>query len=434
MQRIGLVVFLLFIFITKVFAAVPVDEERFFFDALAFRSDSHPDSVRLDIFVVVGYEQLLFNMMNSQYTAKYSVTLNITREDNVVVFNKRYARNPIASDYFSAQGGNAEFSRVTDAIMLPPGDYRLRAILKDELSGFEYEKSRRVQLFNFNDWDVSASSVMLVSNIEERDGGYIITPHISDNVINLTEGYFAFFEIYNKGAEREIAITTEIKRTDSSELYSSQELRKIKSGTEQVYIRIPNTIKYDLKPMTLRFLLKEVKTELAGSDVSGGKILSATSRTISNVSTLLTKLADSLDLSIRRLRYVASRAEMDTINADTNSAERFRRFSEFWKRLDPTPNTERNEAMEEYYQRVEYANKNFKSRSEGWLTDMGHIYIVFGQPTSIDQTNRSMADNRTYVEWRYGNDRSFIFVDVSGFGDYRLYSPSVVTDQYKYGE
>ena len=34
-------------------------------------------------------------------------------------------------------------------------------------------------------------------------------------------------------------------------------------------------------------------------------------------------------------------------------------FYDLWKDLDPTPNTEHNELMDEYYKRVSYANENF---------------------------------------------------------------------------
>ena len=34
--------------------------------------------------------------------------------------------------------------------------------------------------------------------------------------------------------------------------------------------------------------------------------------------------------------------------------------------MDPTPKTEFNELMDEYYRRVSYANENFEGWKEGW--------------------------------------------------------------------
>jgi|GEM_PF-4942641 len=39
--------------------------------------------------------------------------------------------------------------------------------------------------------------------------------------------------------------------------------------------------------------------------------------------------------------------------------------------------------IKEYYQRVTYANKSFTNYKEGWKTDRGLIYIVFGRPDEI---------------------------------------------------
>ena len=39
--------------------------------------------------------------------------------------------------------------------------------------------------------------------------------------------------------------------------------------------------------------------------------------------------------------------------------------------------------IKEYYQRVTYANKNFTNYKEGWKTDRGIIYIVFGRPHEV---------------------------------------------------
>lgn len=41
------------------------------------------------------------------------------------------------------------------------------------------------------------------------------------------------------------------------------------------------------------------------------------------------------------------------------------------------------ELIRKYYQRVETANKLYTSFTDGWKTDRGMIYIVFGKPTSV---------------------------------------------------
>lgn len=52
-----------------------------------------------------------------------------------------------------------------------------------------------------------------------------------------------------------------------------------------------------------------------------------------------------------------------------------------------------------YFQRVEEANKQFSNFQEGWKTDPGMMYILFGSPWYIDQTLDRM-------QWSYAYDRS----------------------------
>ena len=57
-------------------------------------------------------------------------------------------------------------------------------------------------------------------------------------------------------------------------------------------------------------------------------------------------------------------------------------IAEFWKRRDPTPDTERNEFKIEYEDRVAKAAAMFHGEGRpGWRTDRGRIFILFGPPT-----------------------------------------------------
>lgn len=53
----------------------------------------------------------------------------------------------------------------------------------------------------------------------------------------------------------------------------------------------------------------------------------------------------------------------------------------FWARRDPTPQTEKNEFREEYFERLSYVEKSFLyGYKKGAETDMGKVYLYFGKP------------------------------------------------------
>ena len=56
---------------------------------------------------------------------------------------------------------------------------------------------------------------------------------------------------------------------------------------------------------------------------------------------------------------------------------------EFWAANDPIPHTPENELREEILSRVEYANAFFRDTREGWKTDRGRIWIIWGEPDEL---------------------------------------------------
>ena len=105
----------------------------------------------------------------------------------------------------------------------------------------------------------------------------------------------------------------------------------------------------------------------------------------------------------------------------------------FWKQRDPTPGTPKNEFREEHYRRIAYANRMYGRGTPlpGWKTDRGRIYILLGEPKSIEQFDTVQNVYPTEI-WSYLGDPALglptafnvIFFKEHGTGDYILYSPS----------
>jgi GWxTD domain-containing protein len=74
--------------------------------------------------------------------------------------------------------------------------------------------------------------------------------------------------------------------------------------------------------------------------------------------------------------------EERTAFRDLDSTEGKEQFiALFWKKRDPTPETELNEFKEEWYKRLAHVNKAFNvGVRKGWRSDMGKVYLFFGPP------------------------------------------------------
>ncbi len=99
------------------------------------------------------------------------------------------------------------------------------------------------------------------------------------------------------------------------------------------------------------------------------------------------------------LRYLTTRREYDAISAAFNSpAELKKLVDDFW--LDRSGSVERSKILlEAYYNRVQEANIFFSSYLEGWKTDRGIIYVIYGPPNKVYRS--SEGEN-----WIYGDENS----------------------------
>jgi len=129
----------------------------------------------------------------------------------------------------------------------------------------------------------------------------------------------------------------------------------------------------------------------------------------------------NLDIAIQMMKFIMSDQELREINSGSSS-EKERKFRDFWSQRDPTPESEFNELMTEYYQRIDFAYTNFTSMQQpGYDTDQGEAYILYGPPSNIERRLPTNAPTREI--WSYPN-RTLVFEATTGFGDFKLISES----------
>ena len=59
---------------------------------------------------------------------------------------------------------------------------------------------------------------------------------------------------------------------------------------------------------------------------------------------------------------------------------------------------------------------------EGWKTDRGRVYLIYGGPDEIERFPNEI-ETRPYEIWHYESVEGgviFVFADITGFGSYQL--------------
>jgi GWxTD domain-containing protein len=130
--------------------------------------------------------------------------------------------------------------------------------------------------------------------------------------------------------------------------------------------------------------------------------------------------------------YIITPKERDVFLRLESDRDRALFVEAFWKQRDPDPTTEENEFRKEHYRRIQYANQYYgkDSPGAGWRSDMGRIYIILGEPKSVDKFE-NLYDIKPTIIWFYSgmadlglpNSFNVVFFKRENLGEYRLYSP-----------
>ncbi len=122
---------------------------------------------------------------------------------------------------------------------------------------------------------------------------------------------------------------------------------------------------------------------------------------------------------VERLMYLATETEMRNLKM-ADVAVRESVWNAFWKRYDPNPITEINEAEKEYFARIDYCIKKFSSGDKGYKSDRAKIYMKYGEPDYIEFGTFERHRNPYEIWYYYRLGKQFVFVDRSGFGEFVL--------------
>jgi GWxTD domain-containing protein len=109
---------------------------------------------------------------------------------------------------------------------------------------------------------------------------------------------------------------------------------------------------------------------------------------------------------IEAVRYLTTKKEFDGL---VSSPDKKTAIEKLWVEFGGNPDRTRL-LIKKYYTRVQEANKYFSSYTEGWRTDRGMTYIIFGKPTNVYKS--SVSESWTYGQPSNALSLNFLFTKV----------------------
>lgn len=363
------------------------------------------DSLEVLIYMQIPNFTLQYVKIDTNFIARYEAVIALQTKKGKQIGREVWQDSIIVNDYNSTNSITKNKTLMI-SFNVPSGKYKVVASLLDLDTKNSGENKIKLNLSDYDKNHYLHTPILLDKSEGNWGFGEGLIPAVHNSTFDIDDGLT--FYLSGKVLPRKYTLNTQFLDKEGKILFE-----KIITDTSQtgIFKHIINLPKEYIKGISIK-----VKTELIQDKYSTEKTKKIVIRKAG-----ISHLISNLDEALRQMRYILDSKERREIKkVSTKKIEEL--FKKLWKRRDPTPDTAVNELMNEYYKRVAYANIHFDSFIDGWETDMGMIYIIFGPPDEID---RFMIQQRQepYETWHYYRiQESFIFVG-DNFGHYRLSTP-----------
>lgn len=345
----------------------------------------------------------------NRYCARYEIEIDLfDRKMNHI--DGHSAANEIVTSNYEDTNSNILFRTGNAFFVAKPGKYILRIELTDLDTQKSLIRKKEIILRDFSQNKLCLSDVIFVDTAKIDSSGILkIRPNLNANFNNPDANFSAYVEIYPP------------LRQDSLQFHYSiiDSYDKTTYDTTFTIIAANNTARFNIN-------LKKAITNpgryfLVVKALAQKKSATLKRRFFVQWGDLPVSLIN-IDKLLEPLEIIGKAEELKNLDRATPEAKE-EAYNAFWKRRDPTPQTEANEVKAEFYRRVDFCNHNFTVYmldKQGWTTDRGRIFLKYGEPSQVEKQYSDI--NRPAIEiWYYEKrHQKFIFADRSGMGNYQL--------------
>jgi GWxTD domain-containing protein len=413
-----------------------------FFETLHLIADE-PDKRRLDINYRIAYDFFVFVRNNDSeakepYVARADIAVEIL-DSNKISTARQIVQKELPLPALPDQQSEKKFLQGIFSFVLSPGRYTIVTEVNDLESTRKYfDDKRTIVLADVQSRPLFFSDVIFTETARERDTLTKFIPLNYGGDVPFGRNFDVYAEILShtpldslRGSYHITKQNTDLEKptiiiSDSdlvTKILPAKSLIVHSNETDYFY-RVANS------PLNNKYL---VALPLRGDTLEQGayelNIFVASATESISVKKPFHIRWHSMPMSLRSferavmpLQYIMEEKEFRRLK-NVPRKDRKKKFDEFWKAKDPTPQTTFNEAMAEFYRRVDYAAVNFATLRDpdGIETDRGRAYILYGPPTKIDR--RLTPGTLPQEIWFYTNlNKKLIFLDETGKGDYKFIS------------
>ncbi len=378
-------------------------ELKYFYKICRFPASTADSSiVRFDI--SIPYNRMVFVFRDSVYEARIQFGVFLLDRDENLMLEKNW-RHQILVDTYEETLSDSAYLQFSTQGTVPVGEYKVIYESLDENVDIPKYERFKLKIPNFAKRGIVPGDILLFDGQHDfsREDYALLVP--SPRSLLRKD-----FTIYSEAL---LLLPDEEVR---AVLIWQDRYREVRRDTVAI-LRQGQRLKL-YRAFSLRDVPQghyRLRLQLSGSQIK--KTESETEVEIEKRVELYSE--EALDKAIEQLYYIGEGAAYDSLKRARTFEQKKYWFYRFWQEYYPAADSLHNPAREEYYRRVRYANREFGDGIEGWRTDRGRIYILYGPPDDIQESTDQNL--RNYQIWIYNDLRKqFVFVQEHGFGEYRL--------------
>ncbi len=357
-------------------------------------------NIKVSVHVKIPYTELQFTRVGENYLARYEVGVNILDKDNERLAGKIWSDSLKLNSY--------QDTRKTDKTVLAVNSFTVPAAeltINVRVTDLYTKKSRiltdDVDQSNMYSGELALGNILIMDNPSSDKSELLVNQSFYEIIDTLLFKVRLIGELHPYELKYQLVVKGE-KKLGESLILNHQ-------GA------IDSLLTFVVPLTDMHFT--NYALHLTATDGQENRVTTKTNFNV-RIRGINFDVGD-LDEAVKQLVYITTESQIREILHGAVDDELVK-FREFWLSLDPTPGTTENELMDEYYRRVAFSIEAFSVIQEGWRSDRGMIYILFGPPDEI-QRSPFEVDRKPYQVWEYYRiGKQFVFRDETGFGDYRL--------------
>lgn len=404
----------------------------FFVDTSVFQALEDSTRSYVELYILLSSRSLEFQEQGEEFGARVSIRASVVDSAGEKKWDGQWRKEILVASEEDLERGSSILDIA--GLMVEPASYTLSVSLRDELSGDSSSVTGELYVPEIPADTLSISQVEMAMEItasqEEGDfvkNGLQILPNPTRIYGYKAPILYFYVEIYDLrfGVDLDSTYTIQQKIFNTSNELVKEYTPKTQNKPGRTCVEVGGINVLGLEPETyiLRIMVRD---NANGAEVFSQRWFRVTSPQEEGPASSPESIAltpEEAEHYGNVIKYIADKRELDTYrNLGLEAKARF--LDDFWQRRDPDPATAANEFREEHIRRWDYANRQFSKfqQSDGWKSDRGRVYIVYGPPDDIER-HPSDFSSAAWEQWFYYSLEGgvhFVFADLSGFDNFVL--------------